>query len=102
RDVFIVVLSPDAMNSHWVRDELNIALTRRKFILPVLHRDCTIRADLEILQIISFLAPKTYEEAFREVLLALGLPTDTPVEQEKVTSRPSNDPATILIQQMET
>ena len=30
RDVFIVVLSPDAMNSHWVRQELNIASTRRK------------------------------------------------------------------------
>jgi TIR domain len=101
RDVFIVVLSPDAMNSSWVRQEIDIAINEGKRIIPVLHRSCSIRADLKIRQFISFLAPKTYEEAFREVLLALGLPTNTPVEQEKVTSLPSNDPATVLLQQIE-
>src|SRR5205823_13064249 len=61
RDVFLLVLSPDAMNSLWVRREINIALNKNKLILPVLHRPSTIRADLEIIQIISFLAPKPYE-----------------------------------------
>src|SRR2546423_1283924 len=79
RDVFIIVLSPDAMNSIWVRREIDVALNENKYIIPIHHRLCTIRADLKILQIISFLAPKPYETAFQEVLSALGLPPETPV-----------------------
>src|SRR5438128_8458573 len=78
RDVFLLVLSPDAMNSVWVRREINVALNERKRIIPLLYRACSIRADLKILQIISFLAPKTYEAAFQEVLSALGLPMELP------------------------
>src|SRR5947209_6248049 len=83
RDVFLLVLSPDAMNSRWVRLEINIALNKNKLILPVLHRTCAIRADLETIQIISFLTPKSYETAFREVLIALNLPLDTPLEPKE-------------------
>ncbi len=43
RDVFILVLSPDAMNSPWVGREINMALVENKFILPVLYWTCTIR-----------------------------------------------------------
>src|SRR5947209_19375920 len=82
-DIFLLVLSPDAMNSRWVRLEINIALNKNKVILPVLHRPCAIRADLETIQIISFLAPKPYETAFREVLIALDLPLDTPLEPKE-------------------
>src|SRR5438270_597751 len=100
RDVFLLVLSPDAMNSRWVRLEINIALNKNKLILPVLHRLCTIRADLETIQIISFLAPKPYEAAFHEVLVALDLPLDVAMEpKERISQR--SKPATRLIQQME-
>ena len=81
RDVFILVLSPNAMNSKWVRLEINVALNEGKYILPLLYRPCTIRADLKNIQIISFLAPKPYETAFQEVLRALGLPTETPLSR---------------------
>ena len=64
------------MNSPWVRREINIALNKNKFILPILHRPCTIRADLETIQIISFLTPKSYEAAFQEVLIALDHPKE--------------------------
>jgi len=100
RDVFIVALSPDAMNSYWVRREITMAINENKFILPVLHRSCSIRADLKILQIISFLAPKLYEQAFHEVLLALDLPTSTPIEPMKQASSPS-DPAAALLGQVQ-
>lgn len=100
RDVFIVALSPDAMNSYWVRREITMAINEGKFIIPVLHRSCSIRADLKILQIISFLAPKPYEQAFGEVLLALGLPTSTPIEPVKQASSPS-DPAAALLGQLQ-
>src|SRR2546421_1319054 len=104
RDAFLLVLSPDAMNSQWVRREINIAFNRNKYIIPILYRTCTIRADLEILQIISFLAPKSYEVAFQEVLGALGLPKEPPLTQQDSVPRPteSTDLATVLLQQMET
>jgi tetratricopeptide (TPR) repeat protein len=96
RDVFIVALSPDAMNSSWVRLEIDMAFNENKFIIPVLHRNCSIRADLKIKQIISFLAPKPYEQAFQEVLLALALPTSTPIEPMKQAISPSDPSASLL------
>jgi tetratricopeptide (TPR) repeat protein len=101
RDVFIVVLSPDAMNSYWVRREITMAITEKKDIMPVLYRPCSIRADLKIFQIISFLAPKTYEQAFSEVLIALNVPADSSVEPMKPMSSPS-DPAAVLLNQLQT
>src|SRR5438309_353093 len=101
RDAFLLVLSPDAMNSQWVRREINIAFNRNKYIVPIHYRTCTIRADLEILQIISFLAPKPYEAAFQEVLSALGLPKKPLVVRKEGASLPT-DPTNILTQQMET
>src|SRR5205823_9565781 len=63
RDVFILVLSPNTMNSKWVRLEINTALNEDKYIIPLLYRPCTIRADLKTIQSISFLAPQPYEAA---------------------------------------
>jgi tetratricopeptide (TPR) repeat protein len=83
-----------------VRREIDVALNENKHIIPVLYRACTIRADLKILQIISFLTPKPYEEAFQEVLRALGLPTDISVIQKGNASQTA-DATTVLLQQME-
>src|SRR5438067_11393937 len=64
RDVFLLVLSPDSMNSVWVRREITVALNENKTIIPLLYRSCSILADLKILQFISFLASNAYEVAF--------------------------------------
>ena len=77
RNVFIVVLSPDAVASKWVNDEINLAWRQRnttgKLIIPIQYRKCEVRDDLDTLQIISFQPPKSYEEAFKELLLVLRL-----------------------------
>ncbi len=73
RNIFIVVLSPDAMNSKWVGREIDMALNEGKTIIPLLWHTCNIRSDLKILQTISFLPPKAYEDAFDELLVTLGL-----------------------------
>src|SRR6266571_4806323 len=80
RKVFIVVLSPEAMKSPWVRDEINLAWKQKnsregKQIIPLLYRECSVRADLDTLQVISFLSPRTYETSFKEILITFGLPT---------------------------
>ncbi len=75
-NVFVVILSPDAMKSRWVLDEINIAWKRKNSpanirFIPLLHFPCNVRGDLETLQIISFLAPKPYDVAFKELLKAI-------------------------------
>ncbi|HYB01471.1 MAG TPA: toll/interleukin-1 receptor domain-containing protein, partial [Ktedonobacteraceae bacterium] len=105
RKVFIVVLSPEAVASPWVRDEINLAWSQKnskvgKLIIPLLYRECSVRADLNTLQVISFLSPKTYETAFKEVLLTLGLSTAR--VGEPVRSAPQAvDTGAVLLQQIE-
>ncbi|MBA2680120.1 MAG: protein kinase [Ktedonobacteraceae bacterium] len=76
RNTFVVILSPDAVESKWVNDEINIAWhlrnTTGKRIIPVMYRSCNIDLDLSTLQVISFLDRESYEQAFNELLSALG------------------------------
>lgn len=78
RNTFIVIFSPDAVDSAWVRDEINIAWTLRNRlgtrIIPVLWRPCDLRADWLLLQSVSFEAPRAYEDALQELLSVLGIP----------------------------
>src|SRR5205085_6302514 len=74
RDVFIIVLSPDAMKSEWVMRELDMAIIGRKRIVPLLYQDCTVRLDLRSIQTISFLSPDTYNYDFDQLLKALIMP----------------------------
>ena len=100
RTIFLVVLSPDALDSTWVNDEIDIAWRRKNHpdpasrmrLIPVLHRSCTIRTDLESLQIVSFLPPKSYEAALQDILIALGLPSQ-PASSQKTPPAPWNLPA---------
>src|SRR5712691_5214877 len=73
RESFIIVLSPDAMNSKWVRREFTIALNEGKRIVPVRCREGDVWPYLRILQIISFVDAKYYETSFTELLQALGI-----------------------------
>src|SRR5579859_3927428 len=71
RPVFIVILSPEALASKWVQDEINIAWRQKnnregKHIIPLQYRPCEIPVDLATLQVISFLSPDAYELAFKE------------------------------------
>ncbi|MBD3351579.1 MAG: TIR domain-containing protein, partial [Candidatus Lokiarchaeota archaeon] len=54
-DVFILVLSPDSMNSENVAWELKKALILNKTILPILYQKCDIPKILKSIQYIDFL-----------------------------------------------
>ena len=71
-DVFLIVLSPDAMKSKWVLRELDMAMVEGKQIIPLLYRSCTIRIDLKPIQHISFLPPNSYGVAFKEYSISKG------------------------------
>jgi tetratricopeptide (TPR) repeat protein len=84
RNIFLVLLSPDAMTSPWVDAEITMAWRQMlspneasKHIIPVLYRSCNVRDDLQMLQIISFETPRSYQDAFAELQLALQMPDST-------------------------
>lgn len=81
RPVFIVVVSPDSMKSNWVRDEIGLAWQYKnnapggKTILPVVVREAQMHDYLALRQAVSFVAPRPYDEALHELLVALNLAT---------------------------
>lgn len=99
RDTFLVILSPDALASPWVNDEIDLAWKQKnatgdgtggtsggrgKRIVPVLYRPCRVREDLALLDntTVSFLPPVSYEAAFAYLLDVLGIdPEAIPVHQ---------------------
>lgn len=80
RPIFIVVLSPNAIASKWVNDEINIAWSLKNspehntHIIPILYCECYVPVDLRTLHIISFLDPRAYDSSFIHLLRTLGLP----------------------------
>src|SRR5439155_2621151 len=60
RPVFILILSPNALASSWVKDEIRIAWKLKnspkgKLIIPIFYRKCNLPDDMNTLQVLSFL-----------------------------------------------
>ncbi|HEX2621736.1 MAG TPA: TIR domain-containing protein, partial [Phototrophicaceae bacterium] len=75
-EMVIVILSPDAVASYWVKREVNTAREQGKLILPVMAiealSDIKQSEELKWLEAVHFIRfPDRYEEAFRELLDAL-------------------------------
>ena len=71
-----IVMSPESVNSEWVKTELGAAwnkqmATRKIVVLPVLYRDCAIPAILADRKYADFRSD--YNRGFRELTAALGL-----------------------------
>lgn len=92
RSIFIVILTPDAVNSSWVTDEINLAWqeknARGMLILPILRLACTIRADIRTLQVLDFQSSRDYDLAFNELLAAIGITAPQAVHQPPSPPQP--------------
>jgi len=66
----LIVLSPDAVNSVNVMDEVSFALEQRKKVIPVLYRDCHIPFRLRRVQYIDFRSD--YDAGIKELLSILS------------------------------
>src|SRR6185312_8594092 len=77
RDVVVLILSPEALASQWVGEEIQLAIATRKTLLPVMHKPTNISGFLLTRQWVDVvgLAP---EEAARKVLTALNSPVVFP------------------------
>jgi tetratricopeptide (TPR) repeat protein len=73
RDVFIVILTPEAWSSQWVQDELQLAIATRRRILPVLLRNCQVDGFLLTTQWVTVLG-LTPQDAARSVIIAVEAP----------------------------
>lgn len=78
RNVFVLLLSPQAFASRWVRKELRAALIQAdsvggKVIIPVLHLATEVWLFLSDYQMVSFLPSRSFEEAFDDLVAAIHL-----------------------------
>jgi hypothetical protein len=77
----VVVLSPEAVNSQNVMDEVSYALEEHKQVIPVFYRDCQMPFRLRRVQHIDFRTD--YDHGLRDLLRALGVagPATVPVSR---------------------
>ncbi len=78
-DFVIVVLSPDATASEWVRKEYTQALSLRKKIIPVMLRTTAVPFALNTINYVDFTSEDAYAERLNALLLALGYTGELPV-----------------------
>ncbi|HEY7019792.1 MAG TPA: toll/interleukin-1 receptor domain-containing protein [Ktedonobacterales bacterium] len=73
RDVFVLVLTPEAWESEWVQDELQLAIATRRRILPVLLRNTQVSGFLLTTQWITVIGAEP-QAAARAAVLAIEAP----------------------------
>jgi hypothetical protein len=69
-DVLVVLLTPDAVKSKFVRMEYRYAQRKDKVVIPVLYRPCEIPIDLIDIHHVNF--EGSYETGLKELLSALS------------------------------
>jgi hypothetical protein len=68
--IVLVILSPSAVDSENVLDEVSFAIDEKKTIIPVLYRDCTVPLRLHRLQYVDFRS--NYPDRLQQVLTRLS------------------------------
>ena len=89
-DYLAVVLSPDAVASKWVKQELRQALEReirvdKITVLPLLYRDCEIPGFLRDKRYADCRTDESYSDALNLLKRRLHLPLTQPVEESERT-----------------
>lgn len=64
--LFLVVLSPEAVPSDWVKKEYTYALSKGRKVVPIMYKECDIPFALTNIQFIDF-SRKDYVDAFSEL-----------------------------------
>lgn len=78
---FLIVLSPQSVDSREVRGELRVALNERKTILPVIYQECRVPRQLMVIQHADFTGRQPDDEAqLRQVLDVLAGESPEPVD----------------------
>ena len=78
---FVVLLSPDSIQSEWVSKEYSYALRLRKKIVPAMIRQCDVPFALNTINYVDFINDE-YATAVNKLLVALG---GTPLPEAPAT-----------------
>ena len=76
-DWFVIILSPNSVESRWVKRELLFALEQSHFgerIIPLLYRDCDYKKlswTLSSIQMVDF--TKNFDDGFRDLFRIWGI-----------------------------
>lgn len=85
-EFFIIILTPNSVESEWVRKEYTQALSLRKKIVPIMFDACDVPFALNTINYVNFMSGE-YEDQFQNLLKALGFrgepPKVTPYERAK-------------------
>lgn len=73
RDVFLLVLTPEAWASQWVQDELQLAIATRRRILPVLLRNTQVDGFILTIQWVTVIGEEP-QTAARAIIKAIESP----------------------------
>jgi hypothetical protein len=88
---YVLVLSPDALASRWVRNELLYALQEKPGrVYPVMFRPCKLPIELVSVQYVNFV--QSYDAAFPNLIAALPRSPDQTVDavsMHNISTRPS-------------
>jgi hypothetical protein len=83
---FIIVLTPNSVESEWVRKEYTQALSLRKRIFPIMLEVCPVPFALNTINFVNFMGDD-YAASFEKLLSAVGFqgepPKVTPFERAK-------------------
>ena len=86
---FLILLSPSALESREIRNELYTALREEKLIIPVLYKPCPLPRQLRTLQYIDLTSGGLENKnAFDHLMYALEIP-EAPREEEQEELEPS-------------
>lgn len=80
RPVFVVIVSPDSMASHFVQDEIQLAVFMgledespgEKLMAPVIYHTANMPTRLKMRNWVSFEAPYLYEESVNELMTVIN------------------------------
>ena len=82
-DIFIPILSPEAMDSIWIRNEFLLAKAQKKQVIPVFYRKCEVWQELKNIPTIQFYSSQTYDDDFEMLLNAIEtMPLNTSDRQQ--------------------
>jgi hypothetical protein len=74
----IVVLTPNSIESEWVRKEYTQALSLRKKIIPIMFTPCSVPFSLNTINFVNFTTGE-YADNFKKLLSPLGYTGEPPV-----------------------
>ena len=86
-DCFIIVLSPNAILSEWVKREYTQALSLRKKVIPIMLAKSSVPFALNTLNYVDFTSPEDYEANLNSLLGALEYMGELPVASTRSIRR---------------